>query len=79
MPTTTTTTTTTTTITTTITTSITSTSITREFLESVPDVVFVQDSIEQEDLAKVLETVSQGRYHASYQVRLLLLPPPPPL
>ena len=40
----------------------------RDFLECLPDVVFFQDSIEEDDLSQVLKDVSQDKYKFQFQV-----------
>ena len=40
----------------------------REYLESLPDVVFIQDGIREEDVTKILEEVSDGKYSCEFQV-----------
>jgi len=39
----------------------------REFLESVPDVIFFQDCIQEEDITTVLKEVSHDRYKIHFQ------------
>ena len=40
----------------------------REYLETLPDVVFIQDGIREEDVTKILEEVSDGKYSCEFQV-----------
>ena len=42
----------------------------REFLETVPDVIFFQDCIQEEDITTVLKEVSHDRYKIHFQVRV---------
>merc|ERR1719150_491068 len=39
----------------------------REYLETLPDVVFIQDGIREEDVTKILEEVSDGKYSCEFQ------------
>jgi len=56
----------------------------RDFLQSLPDVVFIQDSIQEDDLSQVLKAVSEDKYKFQLQTvptqkegRNSPLPPPP--
>ena len=40
----------------------------RNYLEALPDVVFIQDGIKEEDLLAVLEEVGSDKYKCQYQV-----------
>ena len=40
----------------------------RNYLETVPDVVFIQDGIKKEDLLPILEEVAPEKYKCEYQV-----------
>ena len=40
----------------------------RDFLQSLPDVVFIQDSIQEDDLSQVLKAVSEDKYKFQLQV-----------
>ena len=42
--------------------------LSREYLETLPDVVFIQDGIREEDVTKILEEVSDGKYSCEFQV-----------
>ena len=40
----------------------------REYVETIPDVVFIQDGIREEDLSNILEGASDGKYLYEFQV-----------
>ena len=40
----------------------------RNYLETLPDVVFIQDGIKEEDLLPLLEEVVGAKYKCQYQV-----------
>ena len=40
----------------------------RDFLQSLPDVVFIQDSIQEDDLSQVMTEVSEDKYKYQFQV-----------
>ena len=40
----------------------------RDFLHSLPDVVFLQDSIQEDDLSQVLTEVAEDKYKYQLQV-----------
>ena len=42
----------------------------RNYLETLPDVVFIQDGIKEEDLLPILKEVAADKYKCEYQVRL---------
>ena len=44
-------------------------SLFREYVETIPDVVFIQDGIREEDLSNILEGASDGKYLYEFQVR----------
>ena len=41
----------------------------RNYLETLPDVVFIQDGIKEEDLLPILKEVAADKYKCEYQVR----------
>ena len=41
----------------------------RDFLQSLPDVVFLQDSIQEDDLSQVLTEVAEDKYKYQLQVK----------
>ena len=43
----------------------------RNYLETTPDVVFIQDGIKKEDLLPILEEVAGDRYKCEYQVTFI--------
>ena len=43
-------------------------SLFREYVETIPDVVFIQDGIREEDLSNILEGASDGKYLYEFQV-----------
>ena len=43
----------------------------RNYLETAPDVVFIQDGIKEEDLLPILEEVAGDRYKCEYQVTFI--------
>ena len=40
----------------------------RNYLETLPDVVFIQDGIKEEDLLPILDEVAADKYKCEYQV-----------
>ena len=45
----------------------------REYVETIPDVVFIQDGIREEDLSNILEGASDGKYLYEFQVKLKII------
>ena len=54
--------------------SIASFTLFREFLECIPDVIFFQDCIEEEDITNVLNEVLRNGYKIHFQVRARVQP-----
>ena len=44
----------------------------RDFLQSLPDVVFLQDSIQEDDLSQVLTEVAEDKYRYQLQVKYII-------
>ena len=42
----------------------------REYVETMPDVVFIQDGIRDEDLSNILDGASEGKYSYEFQVHI---------
>ena len=45
----------------------------RDYLETLPDVVFIQDGIKEEDLLPILDEVAADKYKCEYQVSFSFL------
>ena len=45
----------------------------RNYLETLPDVVFLQDGIKEEDLLPLLEEVAAVKYKCEYQVSFIFI------
>ena len=43
----------------------------RNYLETLPDVVFIQDGIKEEDLLPILDEVAGDKYKCEYQVSFI--------
>ena len=43
----------------------------RNYLETIPDVVFIQDGIKEEDLLPILDEVAGDKYKCEYQVSFI--------